>query len=73
LFEKSAGQLLMPQDEITSRGAAPILRSGLYAVRSFVSTAEEQEQLYVLYWPEDTTWDDQAVNTVQGNRVMFMR
>ena len=63
----------MPQDEITARGAAPILRSGLYAVRSFVSKAEEQEQLYVLYWPEDTTWDDQAVNTVQGNRVMFMR
>ena len=61
----------MPQDEITARGAAPILRSGLYAVRSFVSTAEEQA--YVLYWPEDTTWNDQAASTVQRNRVTFMR
>jgi hypothetical protein len=40
-------------------------------VRSFVSTAEEQS--YVLYWPEDTTWNDQAVSTVQRNRVTFMR
>jgi hypothetical protein len=52
-------------------GAEPILRSGLYVVRSFVSTAEEQS--YVLYWPEDTTWNDQAVSTVQRNRVTFMR
>ena len=49
----------------------PILRSGLYVVRSFVSTVEEQA--YVLYWPEDTTWDDQAVSAVQRNRVIFMR
>jgi hypothetical protein len=52
-------------------GTEPILRSGLYVVRSFVSTAEEQA--YVLYWPEDTTWNDQAVSTVQRNRVTFMR
>ncbi|KAH8980307.1 hypothetical protein EDB92DRAFT_1937150 [Lactarius akahatsu] len=32
-----------------------------------------QEQTYVLYWPEDTTWDDNAVSTVQRNRVTFMR
>ena len=57
---------------LTSQNAhtAP-LRSGLYVVRSFLSAAEEQA--YVLYWPEDTTWDDQAISTVQGNRVMFMR
>ena len=40
-------------------------------MRSFVSTAEERA--YVLYWPENTTWDDQAVSTVQRNRVTFMR
>ena len=57
---------------LTSQNAhtAP-LRSGLYVVRSLLSAAEEQA--YVLYWPEDTTWDDQAISTVQGNRVMFMR
>ena len=70
-FEKSARRLLTPQNGFTTRGAEPILRSGLYVVRSFVSTAEEQA--YVLYWPEDTTWNDQAASTVQRNRVTFMR
>jgi hypothetical protein len=63
--------LLIPQDGYTSKDAEPVLRSGLYVVRSFVPTAEEQA--YVLYWPEDTTWNDQAASTVQRNRVTFMR
>ena len=70
-LEKSAGKLLTPQDGFTARGPEPILRSGLYVVRSFVSAAEEQA--FVLYWPEDTTWNDQAVSSVQRNRVTFMR
>jgi hypothetical protein len=64
-------ELLVPQRAYTARGADPILRSGLYIIRTFTSTAEEQT--YVLYWPEDTTWDDNAVSTVQRNRVTFMR
>ncbi|KAI0298432.1 hypothetical protein B0F90DRAFT_1818621 [Multifurca ochricompacta] len=51
--------------------AEVILRSGLYAIRSFASTSDEQ--IYVLYWPEDTTWNDEAPPSVQRNRVMFMR
>ena len=61
----------MPHNSLATRGAEPILMSGLYVVRSFVSTTEEQA--YVLYWPEDTTWNDQAVSTVKRNRVTFMR
>jgi hypothetical protein len=71
LFEKRARNLLTPQNGFNFRGDEPILRSGLYVVRSFVSTAEERA--YILYWPEDTTWNDQAVSTVQRNRVTFMR
>ena len=52
-------------------GSEPVLRSGLYIVRSFVSASEEQA--YVVYWPEDTTWDDRAASPVQRNRVTFMR
>ncbi|KAI0250888.1 hypothetical protein BJV78DRAFT_1154831 [Lactifluus subvellereus] len=63
---RSARKLLMPQNSYTAMGG-PILRSGLYVVRSFMSPADEQA--YVLYWPEDTTWNDQAVSTVQRNRV----
>ncbi len=66
-----ARQLLVPQRAYTARGADPILRSGLYTMRTFTTTTEEQT--YVLYWPEDTTWDDNAVSTVQRNRVTFMR
>ena len=61
----------MPEDGFTAGGAEPILRSGLYVVRSFVLPIEDQ--VYVLYWPEDTTWNDQAFSTVQRNRVTFMR
>ncbi|KAF8270131.1 hypothetical protein EI94DRAFT_1572248, partial [Lactarius quietus] len=64
-------ELLIPKRDYAARGAGPILRSGLYIIRTFTSTAEEQT--YVLYWPEDTTWDDNAVRTVQSNRVTFMR
>jgi len=64
-------KLLTPRDGDTARGTESTLRSGLYVVRSFGSTAEERA--YVLYWPEDTTWDDQAISTVQRNRVTFMR
>jgi len=70
-FENRAGKLLMPQKGYTTREAEPILRSGLYVVRSFLTSVEEQA--YILYWPEDTTWDDQAASTVQRNRVTFMR
>ena len=66
-----ARRLLVPQSTYTARGAEPILRSGLYIIRTFTST--EEEQTYVLYWPEDTTWEDKAVSTVQRNRVTFMR
>ena len=49
----------------------PALRSGLYIVRSFVSTSEEQ--VYVVYWPEDTTWDDHTASPIQRTRETFMR
>ena len=49
----------------------PVPGSGLYIVRSFLSTSEKQA--YVIYWPEDTTWDENAASSVQRNRVTFMR
>jgi hypothetical protein len=66
-----AERLLALQRDCTAEGADPILRSGLYIMRTLTST--EEEQSYVFYWPEDTTWDDNAVSTVQRNRVTFMR
>jgi hypothetical protein len=71
LSEKSVGNSLTPHNGFVTGGVEPDLRSGLYVVRSFVSKTEEQ--VYVLYWPEDTTWNDQAASTVRRNRVTFMR
>ena len=48
--------------------ASQTLRSGLYLMRG---TA--QEITYAIYWPQDTTWDDDAISAVARNRVTFMR
>ena len=64
-------KLIVPERDYTAKGDDPILRSGLYIMRT--STSNADEQTYVLYWPEDTTWDDNAVSMVQRNRVTFMR
>ncbi|KAI0052041.1 hypothetical protein FA95DRAFT_1484280 [Auriscalpium vulgare] len=54
-----------------SGASVPSLTSGLYLIRSGSSSGDEQ--VYVLYWPEDTTWDDGAASAVRRNRVTFMR
>ncbi|KAH9005511.1 hypothetical protein EDB86DRAFT_2795794, partial [Lactarius hatsudake] len=69
--DNTSQTLLMRDNEYTAGSSGPVLRSGLYIVRSFVSASEEQA--YVVYWPEDTTWDDHAASPVQRNRVTFMR
>jgi hypothetical protein len=61
----------VPQNEHAAGSSEPVLRSGLYVVRPFVSTSEEQA--YVVYWPEYTTWEDRAASPVQRNRETFMR
>ncbi|KAI0250860.1 hypothetical protein BJV78DRAFT_1282923 [Lactifluus subvellereus] len=55
-----------------ANGSLSALSSGLYIVRA--STAgPADERHYVIYWPEDSTWDDSAVSSVRRNRVTFMR
>lgn len=50
----------------------PNLRSGLYIVIPS-NPGSPRELLYLLYWPEDTTWNDGAVTSVRRNRITFMR
>ncbi|OJA14302.1 hypothetical protein AZE42_01565 [Rhizopogon vesiculosus] len=50
----------------------PSLRSGLYIVRTN-GKATFDEQLFLVYWPEDSTWDDSAPSSMKRNRVTFMR
>ena len=53
-------------DASTNKGRT--LRSGLYMLR-----AEARSTTYVIYWPEDRTWYDDAPLSAQKNRVTFMR
>jgi hypothetical protein len=58
----------------TPNSAIP-LHSGLYLVlRPQTSPESSSKQAYIVYWPEDSTWDDQAASSsVRRNRVTFMR
>ncbi|KAG2347680.1 hypothetical protein BDR05DRAFT_927599 [Suillus weaverae] len=65
-----AAQLVMNHSE--TNVSKPSLRSGLYIVRTNCE-ATSDEQVFVVYWPEDATWDDSAPSSVKRNRVTFMR
>ncbi|KAG1886418.1 uncharacterized protein F5891DRAFT_1082392 [Suillus fuscotomentosus] len=68
--EEIAKQLITNQSD--SNVSMPSLRSGLYIVRA-VCEATPDQQLFLIYWPEDSTWDDSAPSSVRRNRVTFMR
>ena len=59
---------------LASRGnsGTPSLRSGIYFVQP-QSPSGDDPRVFVVYWPEETTWDDDAVSSVKRNRVTFMR
>ncbi|KIM52559.1 hypothetical protein SCLCIDRAFT_549343 [Scleroderma citrinum Foug A] len=65
-----AAQLLA--DQSTLGQAQRVLRSGLYILRS-VEQQNNAEQIYVVYWPDESTWDDSAPSQIRRNRVTFMR
>lgn len=50
----------------------PYLRSGIYFIQP-PSSSHDEPRVFVVYWPEETTWDDDAVSSVKRNRVTFMR
>lgn len=69
---KSSEELLLaPQDESSGISKA-VLRPGLYVLPVTQSSTSER-RIYVIFWPEETTWDDNAISTVKRNRVTFIR
>jgi hypothetical protein len=65
----SARLLLAPTEFGDSK---PALSSGLYVLATG-QVDPTQERHYVIYWPEDSTWNDSAASAVCRNRVTFMR
>ncbi|KAI0250894.1 hypothetical protein BJV78DRAFT_1275616 [Lactifluus subvellereus] len=67
--DDAARFLQAPSDVNDSRST---LSSGLYIVRANTRNLAD-ERHYVIYWPEETTWNDSATSSVRRNRVTFMR
>ncbi|KAG6331499.1 hypothetical protein ID866_7590 [Astraeus odoratus] len=65
-----AAQLLA--DPSVQGPTKPKLRSGLYILRP-ADRQGNAEQVFVVYWPEEGTWDDSAKSQIRRNRVTFMR
>ena len=65
----SAHLLLVPTEPGDTRRT---LSPGLYVLAAG-QVDPSQERHYVIYWPEDSTWDDSAAPSVCRNRVTFMR
>ncbi|CAE6410609.1 unnamed protein product, partial [Rhizoctonia solani] len=59
----------------SSNDSTPLLRSGLYlALDPNHHDRGTSKAAYIIYWPEETTWDDRAASSsVRRNRVTFMR
>jgi len=65
----SSASLLFPPRPL---GAAqqPSLRPGLYLLRL---SNLQPNLVYIIFWPEEMTWDDNASRVVSRNRTTFMR
>ncbi len=69
LIALRARLLLAPSDV---GGSQRTLSSGLYVLKASAIRPTD-ERHYVIYWPEDSTWNDSAASSVCRNRVTFMR
>jgi hypothetical protein len=65
----SANLLLAPRRP-EGDAQQPMLRSGLYLLNS---SHVQPGLVYIIFWPEDTTWDDTASSVVSRNRATFIR
>ncbi|KAH8094847.1 hypothetical protein BXZ70DRAFT_339404 [Cristinia sonorae] len=67
-IDSSVAHLLRNCRDDASTNSGRTLRSGLYMLRG-----QSVSLVYCIYWPEETTWNDNAPLSVQKNRVTFMR
>jgi len=71
-YPKFSQKLLLASQDESPDISQPILRPGLY-VLPITQPRTSEQQIYVIFWPEETTWDDVAISTVKRNRVTFIR
>ncbi|KZT12602.1 uncharacterized protein LAESUDRAFT_808190 [Laetiporus sulphureus 93-53] len=69
--ERTADLLRLPSPA-AGEPLRPHLRSGLYILREF-ACGQDPDIIYAIFWPQDTTWDTNAISSIRRNRVTFMR
>ncbi|THH22123.1 hypothetical protein EUX98_g8249 [Antrodiella citrinella] len=67
-IDNEVATLLRNCRDDASTNSGRTLRSGLYMLR-----ATSQSLVYAIFWPEESTWNDDATSAAQKNRVTFMR
>ncbi len=66
----SSALLLLAPPRPVGAAQQPILRPGLYLLHA----SDLQPNLaYIIFWSEETTWDDNSPGVVSRNRTTFMR
>jgi hypothetical protein len=68
----NSAQLLRDSCDSPPDISTPRLRSGLYLLRTNQDSSGD-EVIYVIYWPQDATWNDDAPSAIRRNRITFMR
>lgn len=71
IAEKKKSETLLREEYDVSR-IKPTLRPGLYGL-VVEAEATSDRSVYIIFWPEEKTWDDDASSTVCKNRTTFMR
>ncbi|KAF8508104.1 hypothetical protein BU17DRAFT_100044 [Hysterangium stoloniferum] len=70
--DEDTAKLLAIQSTQDSSGLVPTLASGIYIFEA-PACLKSAPKFYVVYWPEDITWNDNAPSGIVKNRVTFMR
>ena len=70
LPQSSSSALLLVPTRPVGAAQQPILRPGLYLLQA---SNLQPNLAYIIFWPEETTWDDNAPGVVSRNRTTFMR
>ncbi|KIM19860.1 hypothetical protein M408DRAFT_172603 [Serendipita vermifera MAFF 305830] len=62
--------LMLRRRDESSGVTCPTLRPGLYLLSPL---SDNTGMVYIIFWPEDGTWQDGVISSVSRNRVTFMR
>ncbi|PVF95046.1 hypothetical protein CPB86DRAFT_739378 [Serendipita vermifera] len=70
VIDEETYDLLVQPCDASSGVSRPTLRPGLYL---YDARSIQPDLFYIIFWPEDNTWQDGTISAASRNRVTFMR